>query len=315
MLYPHSMENIPFPENFTKKSDYSKLEAITKQTLVNINGIQLNVNEAGPVDANKLIIFLHGFPETGLMNWKHQIVHFAMLGYRVIAPDQRGYNTSTKGDVSLINFERAVDDVSALISYYNFKKAFVVAHDWGGIVGWTFATTYPEKVEKLVVINIPHINAANKMAFSPQQLFKSLYIIYFQVERLVEWKLSNNDFGALIWFSFAKANPGTYSLDDLERYKKAWSQEGALTSMLNWYRYMFRKIFSGNSFSLPQTKVPTLILWGKNDQYLELSLVEMSVAKENCANCSYKIIEDATHWLPNEKPKEVCEHIEKFFKD
>jgi len=287
--------------------------------MVEVNGVTLNVNEAGSKNASKLIIFLHGFPETGLLNWKYQIVHFAKLGYKVLAYDQRGYNSSSKGNISMMNSEMAVEDVKAIIEYYNYPKAYIVAHDWGGVVGWSFVIKYPHLVEKYVAINMVHPKVFSQYLGTKEQFFKSWYVFFFQLEGIAEWKVFKDDFNWFIYFGFGSSNPGSYSLDDLERYKQAWRKEGAMSSMLHWYRHVIRKMFGHSevkdiSRDVP-VKVPTLILWGKQDPYLCFEMAAVSIGKEYCQNGSLMVFDDATHWLPNEKPKEVNLAIENFFKE
>jgi len=229
----------------------------------------------------KLIVFLHGFPETGLLNWKHQVIHFAKLGYKVIAPDQRGYNTSTKGNMIDINHAKAAKDIAALIQHYKYSKAYIVAHDWGGQVAWTFAVKYEQMVEKMIVCNVPH-PAVFEEYIMTKQLFKSWYMFFFQLDGIAEWKIFRDDFSWLISFAFERSNQGSYSLNELERYKEAWREEGAINSMLHWYRYVIRAKFLGIGELgdiKQQVKVPTLLLWGTLDVHLEAAMANDSVAK------------------------------------
>jgi pimeloyl-ACP methyl ester carboxylesterase len=295
--------------NFAKLSNNKELYSITKQRKISVNGVTLNVNEAGPEGAKKMILFIHGFPETGLLNWKHQIPYFAKLGYRVIAPDQRGYNTSTRdADYFVSNHINSAKDMVALIKYYNYSKAYVVGHDWGGAVSWNVAITHPEVVEKHVAINLPHPQAMQDN-MSLAQLRKSWYIFFFQVNGIAEYKVSSNNFAMLINMGFGTSNKGSYSLDELELYREAWSREGAITSMMNFYRYTLRQRPRLNDTLV---RVPTLVLWGEQDVYLMVDMAEASVKKQYCVDCKLQLFKDASHWLPSDKGDEVNKAIHKF---
>eukprot|EP01125_Pyxidicula_operculata_P014524 TRINITY_DN4843_c0_g1_i1.p1 TRINITY_DN4843_c0_g1~~TRINITY_DN4843_c0_g1_i1.p1 ORF type:complete len:326 (-),score=54.65 TRINITY_DN4843_c0_g1_i1:42-1019(-) len=293
-------------EHFSQSSDYSEIDRVTTQKTVVVNGISLNVNEAGPQDAEKLIVFLHGFPETGYIAWKYQIPYFADHGYRVIAPDTRGTNTSTKGDVDVSNGLLAAKDVVELIKHYKYQKAFVVGHDWGAMVAWQAALKYPEYVEKLVIINVPH-PACNM--FFPEQMKRSWYIMFFQIPWISEWKVMKDEYEFLL-AGFVTSNKNSYSIEDIERYKKSWNQPGSLTSMLNYYRHLVR---NRSAYSRTNVTVPTLVLWGEKDVFLDKKFAVESM--QFCDNAYYQYYSDASHWLPHDKPSAVNGDIETFIKE
>ncbi|MFE4764858.1 epoxide hydrolase EphM, partial [Bacillus mycoides] len=125
-----------------------------KCQFVNTNGITLHVAAAGPEDG-PLIVLLHGFPEFWY-GWKNQIKPLGDAGYRVIAPDQRGYNLSDKPEgIDSYRIDTLRDDIIGLITQFTDEKAIVIGHDWGGAVAWHLASTRPEYLEKLIAINIP----------------------------------------------------------------------------------------------------------------------------------------------------------------
>lgn len=221
----------------TTPHTFDKIESvITSHHITLGSNVTLHVLEAGPKNGT-LVIFLHGFPETALISWKHQIPHFANLGYRVVAPDQRCYNTSTtSSDPNVCNGIKAAEDVSELIDYYERKEAVVIGHDWGAMVAWYFATLYPHKLSKLVILNVPHPGTYEvAYKYSWDQYRKSWYIFFFQVRYIAEWKLRRDRYGYLKAAVLHLANPKSYTLEDLDRLEKAWSQPGALTGMLGWF--------------------------------------------------------------------------------
>ena len=237
------------------------------------------------------------------MNWRHQIPFFAKKGFKVIAPDLRGYNTSSKGNSTTHNSVKAAEDIAALIPHFGYSKAYVVGHDWGGVTAWITAINSPSVVKKLVVMNAPHPG----VNFSPAQLLRSWYIFFFQIPYISELRVEKEDFSWLISFGFGQSNKHAFALNSLVRYRKAWSQEGAISSMLGYYRHVVKH-------GLPRQKVtvPTLVLWGEQDAFLLKESAQLS-AKEWCEKGQYIYVPDATHWLPQEKPELVNKELAEFF--
>src|SRR5437879_4698652 len=151
------------------------------------NGIRLNVAQAGPPDG-PLVILLHGFPEFWY-GWRKQIPALAAAGYRVWAPDQRGYNFSDKPpDVRDYTLDKLAADVAGLIEAAGRQRAIIVGHDWGGAVAWWLAANNPERVERLVIINVPHPLVMRRLILrDPRQTLRSWYMFMFLLPRLPEW--------------------------------------------------------------------------------------------------------------------------------
>ncbi|MGW6083164.1 epoxide hydrolase EphM, partial [Bacillus subtilis] len=168
-----------------------------KCQFVNTNGITLHVAAAGPEDG-PLIVLLHGFPEFWY-GWKNQIKPLVDAGYRVIAPDQRGYNLSDKPEgIDSYRIDTLRDDIIGLITQFTDEKAIVIGHDWGGAVAWHLASTRPEYLEKLIAINIPHPHVMKTVTpLYPPQWLKSSYIAYFQLPDIPEASLRENDYETL----------------------------------------------------------------------------------------------------------------------
>ncbi len=270
-----------------------------------VNGIILHAAVAGP-PAGKVILFLHGFPEFSL-GWKKQLSFFAEKGFRVIAPDQRGYNLSSKPKgVKAYRIENLVADVVALIQQVSTPKIILVGHDWGGGIAWEVAGQHPELVEKLIILNMPHLKVMRETwKSSPRQLLRSWYAGFFQIPFLPEWFSSLFNFKILERSMVRSANKSTFSRQEMAQYKTAWRNPGAVKSMINWYRAF--------KYSKPASKrigIPTLILWGEKDKFL---LPEMA-AKSNllCAKGKLIMVADATHWLHHEKAAKVNQLILNF---
>jgi epoxide hydrolase 4 len=276
-----------------------------KRKIYPVNGINLSVIEEG-IDG-PVIIFLHGFPEYSEA-WKDQILYFRSKEFRIIAPDQRGYNLSDKpSKVSSYKTEILAQDLKSLIEVVTSDKVFIVGHDWGAAVAWRFATLFPTLVAKLIIINVPHPSVMKSTLMkNPRQMMKSWYIAFFQIVYVPEQILKAFRFKFLSEMLLKSSNAGTFTEEDIQQYKKAWNQPGAIRGMINWYRAALR------SKPLPQSKikVPTLILWGAKD----LALVE-EMAKESlkyCENGYLQIFPDATHWVYHEKKEEVNKSIYEF---
>ncbi len=163
-----------------------------QHTTIFTNGVNLHVVQAGPEDG-QLIILLHGFPEFWY-GWQAQIDFLAAKGYRVWIPDQRGYNLSDKPQgIDAYNQPVLADDVAGLIEAAGREKCVLIGHDWGAAVAWWTAMKYPEKLEKLVIMNVPHpIVSARTIGKDWEQTRKSWYIFAFQLPWLPE-KLASSE--------------------------------------------------------------------------------------------------------------------------
>ncbi len=207
-----------------------------------INGIILHAAIAGPPEG-KVMLFLHGFPEFSL-GWKKQLEFFAEKGFRVIAPDQRGYNLSSKPKgIKAYRIESLVADVVALIRQVSTQKIILVGHDWGGAIAWEVAGQHPELIEKLIILNMPHLKVMNDtLKSNPRQLLRSWYFGFFQIPYLPEWFLSLVNFKMLERSMVRSANKNTFSKLEMAQYKTAWRNPSAVKSMINWYRaYKYSK--------------------------------------------------------------------------
>lgn len=275
---------------------------------IETNGIRLHTAAAGPEDGG-LVVLLHGFPEFWY-GWRHQIERLADLGYRVIAPDQRGYNLSDKpSGVENYTLNKLRDDIIGLIRHHNRNKAVIIGHDWGGAVGWHLASTRPEYVEKLIPINIPHPAVMPKiLAVEPQQWIKSSYMLFFQMAETPEKALRANDFLAMEKALLKSSRPDVFSPEDIKKYKEAWSQPWALTTMLNWYRSIAK---SGKTHGMDNNvPVPVQIIWGADDAFLSKNLPKESL--KLCLDGKFVLVEEATHWVHHEQPEIVNRIIEDF---
>jgi pimeloyl-ACP methyl ester carboxylesterase len=263
---------------------------------IRANDVNLHVAVAGPQDGDPVIL-LHGFPDASF-GWAAQIRALADAGYFVVTPDQRGYNLSEK-PVGRENYrmDLLVEDVIALADALDLPQFNLAGHDFGALVSWHLAGRRPERIKRLAILNVPHPRIMNKfLRVNRQQRARSWYAFFFRLPGLPEIALR-----ALNWKALASQMCRAYSEADLNRYRAAWSQPGALTAMLNWYRALVLRSSSG----VPRTKIqaPTLMIWGKRDPHLMWQMAPESIAM--CENGRLEILEDATHWVHQDRPEQV----------
>lgn len=285
---------------------------------VRANGLNFHCVFAGE---GRPVIFLHGFPEFWY-EWRYMLPAFAEAGFRAIAPDLRGYNLSDKPEgVEDYKMKHLVADVAGLIDHYSSDgKAFVVGHDWGGVVAWALAISRPETVARLVIVNAPHPGTMRReLALHEDQQQASRYIHYFRRPD-AEAGLSENDFFRLRRMIFqTAATPDIFPPDVQNEYVKAWSQQGAVQGGLNYYRasQVFPDISTEESKSRAiefaenlKVKVPTLVIWGEKDQ----ALLTGNLEGLDSYVPDLKVIRlpDGSHWVIHEQPALIASHIRTF---
>jgi epoxide hydrolase 4 len=276
-----------------------------------INGIALHVVLAGPA-SGKPLIFLHGFPEFWFA-WRLQIDHFVSSGYRVIIPDQRGYNLSDKpAGIANYSIDLLARDVVGLLDTVADSKAFVVGHDWGAVVTWYLAARYSDRVRRTAMLSAPHPRVFIKNLRNPAQLQRSWYIFLFQFPWLPEVILRRREWELLVRVLRDTSRPGVFSNSDLEQYKESWAKKGALTAMLNWYRAaLLRPSKLALDPEASRVKVPALLIWGKNDQFAGEAMARESL--EYCDDGHLEMFETASHWIQHEEPAHVNTLLSQFF--
>lgn len=275
------------------------------------NGITLHVVQAGPLDG-PLVLLLHGFPECWY-GWHQQIPALVAAGFRVWAPDQRGYNRSAKPrGIGAYTLGTLAQDILGLIEASGRAKVYLVGHDWGAAVAWWVALTYPERLHKLAILNVPHpVVMRRQLLGNPRQLRKSWYMFAFQLPWLPEHLLRRNNYGEGIRMLKGSGKRTTFTPADLEEYRQAWAQPGALTGMLNWYRAIMQR--PPRLTRSPRITVPTLMLWGKQDIALGSEMAHLSL--DLCDNGRLIMFDDATHWVQHDEAQAVNQALVEFFKE
>lgn len=287
-----------------------------EQGSATVNDIKIHYVASG---SGELVLLLHGFPEFWY-SWRHQIP-FLSKGFKVVAPDMRGYNESDKpAGVASYSTSLLVQDMKSFIRSFGKSKAVVVGHDWGGAVAWNLAMVAPEYVKKLVILNCPHplalIESYTSMNF--RQLQRSWYVFFFQQPEVPERVLSRDNFEFLRMMLLGSAvNKKAFSAEDMNRFAEAWSKPGALTASINYYRanmnpaqiMMTPKIQQDTiSKRFPKVKCPTLVIWGENDAALDKSLT-LGMEKYVEGAFEIKYIQNCGHWVQQEASDQVNKYL------
>ncbi|GCE10939.1 alpha/beta fold hydrolase [Tengunoibacter tsumagoiensis] len=272
------------------------------------NGIRMHYVTLG---SGPLIVLLHGFPEFWY-SWRKQIPFLAELGYKVVAPDLRGYNETDKPRTGY-DIPTLLRDIVGLIHALDYQKAIIIGHDWGGALAWMFAINYPQLTDRLVVMNAPHPGAMQRELKTWKQLSKSWYIFAFQLPFLPEYQLGRNHaklIGTLIYE--AAYQKDAFPPDVLERYREAMSKPGALRGGINYYRELFKTQFSlfMGSRQIGIIAAPTLLIWGEQDIALDIALTKDLDAW--VPELSIKYVPDSGHWVQQEKPELVNRYLADF---
>jgi pimeloyl-ACP methyl ester carboxylesterase len=279
------------------------------ESYVTVNDVRLHYVEAG--QSGPLVILLHGFPEFWY-SWRRQIPALAEAGFRVIAPDMRGYNLSAKpAGWRAYDAEHLSGDVAELIGSFGQEKAYVVGHDWGAAVAYMTAMRHPEVVERLAILNVPHPARMLAGFRSPRQLRKSWYMFFFQLPWLPEALIRRNEF-AFARRDFERDAGEVFSEKDMARYVEAWSQPGAMKGMLDYYRAALRQTPWGALRKMSPIDAETLVIWGERDRYLNVELAQPP--KAWVANASVVRIPDASHWVQHDCAERVNELLIAFLK-
>ncbi|GAB4328889.1 MAG: alpha/beta hydrolase [Dehalococcoidia bacterium] len=259
-----------------------------------INGIRMHYVEAGQGD---LVLLLHGFPESWF-SWRHQIAALSPH-YRVVAPDLRGYNETE--DRPPYDTATLQQDVLALIDHVGERSAHIVAHDWGGAIGWLLAIHHPEAVRSLAALNIPHPARFFEGVRRPRQLLRSWYIFFFQVPWLPERLLARDDYRWLARMIIRQCRKGTFSRDDVRTMLEIWRRQG-LAGGINWYRALFRDR-QPLPDPIPVIQAPVTIIWGEKDTALGKELTAGTGRLVRDLTIHY--LPGISHWVQQEAPGDV----------
>jgi pimeloyl-ACP methyl ester carboxylesterase len=279
------------------------------------NGIRLHMISEG---GGRLILFVHGFPEFWY-EWKHQLTEFGR-DHLAVALDMRGYNLSSKPtEVAAYQARHLVEDLRLLADHLGHDRFVMVAHDWGGAVAWSFAAAHPQRLEKLVTVNAPHpVTFARELLDNPAQQRASAYMNLFRSDK-AERVLLEDDCRRLrrMTLDAWAVNGGHASEEDYRAYLDAWTQPGALTGGLNYYRASPLHPPDESRSTLPaldpeafRVRVPTLVIWGERDEALLPG--NLDGLGELVSDLRIERIPGASHWVIHEQPDRVNRLIRDF---
>lgn len=278
------------------------------------NHLRFEVDMCG--DGDKLALCLHGFPEHSI-SWRYQMPMLAELGYKVWAPNMRGYgNSSVPEYMEDYSIENLLDDVGGLIDAAGCEEVVLIAHDWGAVIAWNFAIRQIRPLSQLIICNVPHPVPAEK-AFTKgfSQLKKSWYIFFFQLPRLPEFMMKmrkGRGMGELIKES--ASHPQNFPDEVVDIYNENGSRRENLTGMINYYRALVRGGGGRRQRKLgyPMIETPTLMLWGEDDMALtkETTFGTEDVVKD----FTIRYLPRISHWVQQDAPEEVNAMISAFLK-
>lgn len=279
---------------------------------VDANGLRFEVDKCGDQSARKLAICLHGFPEHSV-SWRHQLPMLADLGYKVWAPNMRGYGNSSvppnKDDYAI---ENLMADVGALIDAAECDETVLIAHDWGAVIAWYFAMRKIRPLANLIICNVPH-PGPTRNAIGWEQIKKSWYILFFQIPGLPEWLMGrrNSAMGEMIRQSSTR--PELFTDEVIEIYSENARRPGGLTAMINYYRSNFGPGGGAKrqqDMGLPMIDTPTLMCWGEDDMALT---IETTYGTEKWVkDLTIRYLPRISHWVQQDAPVEVNAMIEAF---
>ena len=273
------------------------------------NGLEFEVAEAG--EGDHLALCLHGFPELNF-SWRYQMPLLARMGYRVWAPNQRGYGASSRPpNVADYRADTIVADAAALFDASGAKRLTLIAHDWGGAIAWLFAINRARPLERLVVMNLPHPRCfAQALKHWPQRR-RSWYMAMFQLPWLPERMMLANDAAAVRRsFRGMAVDKARFPDEVLDVYARAAQRPGAMTAMVNWYRAAARhreglKLSNGG-----RVEFPTLIIWGEQDAALGLETLDGT--ERFVSDLTIRRLPGVSHWVQQEAPEAVNAILEEW---
>jgi pimeloyl-ACP methyl ester carboxylesterase len=268
---------------------------------VEANGQEFEVATAG--DGKKLALCLHGFPELHY-SWRHQISLLVEMGYKVWAPNLRGYGGSSKPEgVVSYQLNILVQDVAALIDASGAEEVTLIAHDWGAIIAWHFAILKIRPLTRLVIMNVPHPKCAQRELKHWHQLKKSWYIFFFQLPRIPEWLLGRNGAERIKRaFSRMAVDQTRFPEEDLQLYADAASRPGALRSMINYYRALLRTKDVRETGD-GMVNIPTLMIWGEEDSAIDIRCTDGT--QQWVPDLELRRLPGVSHWVQQEAPEKV----------
>ncbi len=299
-----------------------------KPALISVNGVELEVFEAGQQNAGKPVVLCHGWPEHAF-SWRYQIPALAAAGYHVIAPNQRGYgNSSRPGEVTDYDIEHLSGDLTALLDHYGYEDATFIGHDWGAMVVWALTLLHPDRVHRVINLSLPYQERGEKpwIEFMEENLGGDYYFVHFNRRPgVADAVLEENTFRflrnlyrkneppgepepgmAMINLARAETPLGDPLMSDSELavFVSAFETSG-FTGSINWYRNLDRNWHLLADVD-PVIQQPALMIHGDKDLIPKSENLAEFVPNVEVVNL------DCGHWIQQEKPDETTRAILKW---
>lgn len=269
---------------------------------IEANGLTFTVDEAG--EGDNVAVLLHGFPESRF-SWRFQIPLLAELGWRVIAPDLRGYGGSSRPSRREdYQIDHLVEDVAGLFNAVGAKRRLLIGHDWGAMVAWVFAMDKRLPLDGLIIMNVPHPAVfARVFRTVPAQRKKSWYVAFFQLPVLPEW-INTRRGAQLVADAFTRmaVDNSRFPPEVTDVYRQNALIPGAMTAMLNYYRAN-RDLIGRYGGAAPLIEVPTLMVWGEDDTALDIACIDGY--ESLVSDLTLKRLPGVSHWVQQEAPEAV----------
>lgn len=282
-----------------------------KTEFIHANGLRFEVLTCGAGET--LALCLHGFPEVAL-SWREQMPMLAEMGYRVWAPNQRGYGRSSRPPhMRDYAIESLMADVAGLIDASGARRVVLIGHDWGGIVGWCFATRRVRPIERMVILNVPHPVCLARSLRRPGQMLRSWYAAAFQLPWLPERVLARRGArGVAEAMLRSSTAPERFPRDLLEATRLNAAEPGALKAMIDWYRAFLRGGGMRRQLGLgfPPIEAPTLLLWGEEDRFLAKHTTDGT--DEFARRLTVRFLHGVSHWVQQDGTEQCNEALRSF---
>lgn len=264
---------------------------------IEVNGLSLNVVDEGD---GPPVLLLHGFPDSADL-WREVAPHLLRGGFRVIAPDLRGFgNSDAPGPTSAYRLPLIVADVLALLAAKRLQRIHVIGHDWGALLGWMLAGEHPDRVHRYVAVSVGHLSAYRRAGIAQQ--LRAWYVAAFQLRGLAEAGIRARSWTALRTMS------GNHP--EVARWIGDLARPGRLTAGLAWYRANLAMLATQR---VPKAQMPVLGVWSPGD----VALVESQMRDSSryvAGPWRYQRIENASHWIPLDQPERLAALALEWFK-
>lgn len=263
-----------------------------------VGDLTFDVRTMGPDDGEPVVL-LHGFPQTSL-SWSAVASTLAEQGFRVVAPDQRGYSPDARPpEVADYSVEHLADDVLGLADALDLGRFHLVGHDWGAVVGWVVAAHHGDRLRTLTAVSVPHLAAYNAaLRNDPDQQQRAAYIGLLRQKGKAEDVLLDGD-GRRLRTMYQGRVPATH----VDAYVDFFRDRATLTGALNWYRAMTSALSD-----TPTVSVPTTFVW--SDEDLAIGRASAEACEQHVTGpFSFVELEGISHWIPEEAPDVLADAI------